>query len=234
MNRGFTIVEILVSCLILGIVTMGAGAVFIQMTSLQNKTNVKESSMATRSNLIGLFKNEYAMKQIIAKNSSMTCLRTIPSSCTTTSTGQLNVYNSDGTLYFASLSPTAGFTKDGNPCNNYSATSNCSLRYQISWKALCGADCSAPQISISGIFQAQQKEFPINLVNYNFEVVVPHFTDSLWIRCAEKGKFFLPAGMNSFAADADGCIDPNAFKGADGPQGPPGPPGPPAICPVCS
>lgn len=234
MNRGFTLVEVLVSCLILGIVSVGAGTVFIQMANLQNKTNVKESSLVIRSTLLSLLKNESAVQAMIANNPSMACLRNTPSTCGSSSTGLIDVYNPDGTMYLRSSAATEGFTKDGSVCSTFGGASNCALRYQISWRALCGADCSNPQVLVVGTFQAQQTEFPINIANYNFEIVVPRFTDSFWIRCAEKGRFFLPAGMGGFVADADGCIDPNAFKGADGPQGPPGPPGAPATCPVCS
>lgn len=233
MNKGFSLVEVLVTCLILGIVSLGAGTLFVQMSRMQNKTNVKESSLLIRSNMFSLFRNERAVREMLTRNPSMACLLATPSSCTSGSSGVVDVYQPDGSLFFRTSAANQGFTKEGQSCDTYGTAPVCSMRYQISWRALCGADCTNPQILVTGVFQGQQTDFPINLSNYNFEVVIPRFTDALWIRCAEKGMFFLPSGIGGFTADADGCIDPNAFKGADGPPGPPGPQGTPAVCPVC-
>ena len=232
-KNGFTMVELLTSIAIIGIVSLGIGNLFFEVGKLQNKSNTKESGFSLRSTMIDLFKNESAVAHIISKNNSMSCLQTTPSTCSSSSTGTLDIYNGSGTLYYQGTNPTVGFDKDGNVCETFGQHPNCLLRYNITWKALCGSDCSTPQILVTGSLDIKNTQLPINPSHYKFEVIVPRFNDSLWVLCANKGKFFLPSGINGFSADSDGCIDPNAFKGAVGPVGPMGPAGAPAVCPTC-
>lgn len=84
-------------------------------------------------------------------------------------------------IYYDPNIPTAGFNRDGEPCNTYSTVNPdyfCPIRVDVKWNWECSASaadtCRPPDVTVSVEFTISQpagtKTIAINPANYNFTV----------------------------------------------------------------
>jgi type II secretory pathway pseudopilin PulG len=181
-QKGVTILELLISAVIVGVALLGISSLLFQTKSTQVAIESYSWLNQTRSEAIKLLKNHDSFRQIAthAINSDLACIKeklqnpAKPLRCPSQG-GQISEILDFQGRKVAALAKDEGLDLKGRPCQNYSTNPDCIFRYEMSWRPRCKDDkCLTPDIVISG--QLKVKNLPnlnlkINPEFYNFTVI---------------------------------------------------------------
>lgn len=137
-NRGFTLIELMISSAIMLISMLAISALVYSISKMQTKSNSYEwLDIQRQMTVISL--NKPISWFYTIKNSQadvITCLRTA-STCRGKS-GYINVYDASGALLIESENSKAGFTINGMACSNFSPTEpQCPIRLAVFATPVC-------------------------------------------------------------------------------------------------
>lgn len=193
---GFTVVEVLTTVAIAGVITLGISTFVSDMFTMQKRGEAGNSLMQMRTNMQAAIAGtstvigESAWDRSVADSSAtgnpdMACIKN-HSACANGVTALLNLKDRNGTEIFDARTTTRGFRLDGALCNTFSMAGDpsCPFRYDLVWKATCTdgsgvavtAACVDPQIEVTGTFlyRPGPNEIlggkPLNQSQYNIKV----------------------------------------------------------------
>ncbi|WP_374028934.1 type II secretion system protein [Bdellovibrio bacteriovorus] len=253
-DRGFSLVQALVVLGVMSLINLGTITVMQRNNRTNHEINMKANVLAMRQNIVALIGNQNSWAQTYAVNFSMMCRSPGQTYCNPNSTQvtPIKLMDSGGNVVVDTV-PTAGFTLQGEPCNQYSPTGNdaCPLRVEVFWRAGCTpATCSNAVVASGRILaeefvslrftyspSSSERKFSFNSLNYNLveqSRMRLQNNASPSVICGDQGKIYVGTGrtLRGYSSDSLGCIDYAAFfgdkgdTGAMGPTGPMGPMGP--------
>lgn len=183
-ERGFTLVEVMISSFVMALITLGAATMMTTGMKIIKSSDSTAWLEEMRREIVFAMKNEASFRQTVldVRNPSMTCLRDKaldPNAVVSCAGGggPINVVRKEdmGTLLDSTL-PTAGFDKMGKVCNEFDPTNGndrCPFKYNLVWRAHCtGQGCSDPDVMVSGNLQVSfaDKSVVLNPNLYKFSV----------------------------------------------------------------
>jgi prepilin-type N-terminal cleavage/methylation domain-containing protein len=179
MNKGFSVIEISIGLLLLGILSLAVFKVADLGAKDQSRSNATFQADMIRRNLLTSVQNDDIWAKTVADtvNSSMACLRDV-TDCSGRG-GAFRLVNPAGSVIYDGNNPAVGFQTDGQPCVGFdSARGNdrCPIRMELKWEPICASGCVKPsQIKVIGkmIYKpaSSAKATTINPSSYGFEVV---------------------------------------------------------------
>ncbi len=193
-EAGFTIVEVMTTVAIAGVVTLGLSTFFGDMFTMQKRGEVGNSLMQLRTSLqtaiagtsadplnLSAWDRTIADQDATNGNPAMACVLN-HTACTHGAFGPLNLKNRNGEELMYSGIATRGFTLTGEICNTFSMAGNptCPFRYDLIWSATCTdgairANCVDPQIEVNGtlLYRPGANDLlggqPLNTDQYNIK-----------------------------------------------------------------
>ncbi len=166
-KNGFTLVEALLSTVILSMSILTLATFSNSAADLDRKFKTRSNLLQVRTQIVTALSNQENWSETVDKagtakndasgqptsvllNPDLVCVR--EGTACTTGDHPLTLIRKDGTVMVDATDTTAGFTKEGVPCNTYGvgtgASNLCIFRYHVTWKPICpktGA-CVRPQI----------------------------------------------------------------------------------------
>ena len=194
LQGGFSIVEMLVTAVVLTVLFLGLSALFM----LQKRTETKFESLSwldqLRREIVSTVKNPVAWRNTFRdpKNETLRCLREMElqsdqkdkiyckDNIGNPVSGDINIIrgvlqaapnNSDfekAPVLLETLDQDSGFTLKGIPCKGFLCSdTNCNLRYVVSWRAICvdSEKCQQPDVEIHGMLLISDKNKPSRPIN---------------------------------------------------------------------
>lgn len=243
-NKGFSVIGILLALSMLAGMTLIMLEISQTHRQLSAKNSFETSMNQLRENIIGSIASQNSWDKTLSANTSTSCIRRYPPNCPSAWESSINIYTQSGKVLVNSLTPNAGYTRNGQPCGDFRIEGNsaCPIRVTAKWEVLCSdADsCKYPEEVITVNFEYKpspsEKKLPINISKFNiisFSRQSMSENSSPLVNCARKNKTFIGFNQtvtdgdgNITSADEDGCVPLTAFRGATGPHGLSGAPGP--------
>ena len=164
-TRGMSLVEVMLACSMLGLVTLGVVSYFIYLTRFQLVNRRVDTSIAIQKAFLSHVSNNTAWANTIADtdNVNLACLSDVSIDCSGVS-GAVFIMDAGpagGNVYsdYSDLKGLAGsvpgFTFDGSPCEGFDLASGneaCPFGFTTSWTAFCPASgrCNYPLILVQG------------------------------------------------------------------------------------
>lgn len=158
-NKAFTLIETLMSVLIISIAIMGVSLLTTLMSKSTVKLTNKNSFDSMKYDLVSSVFTPQAWRYTLNNTSNPSLEGFRKNTDCRGQGGQVNgklvLYDASGTVFYNSTSSTTGFTKTGAVCNNFDADStdaNCPVRFNIYWEPICpptGA-CIKPRVKVFG------------------------------------------------------------------------------------
>lgn len=182
-KSGFTMIEALMSVLILSVSIMGMSLLTSLMAKSTTKINNKNSFDSMKYDLVSVVFTQQAWNNTInsASNTTLNCFKK-NLDCRNQGgpvNGKLVLYDSSGQIFYNSTITTTGFTKTGSVCNGFdpdASDANCPVRFDVYWEPVCppSGECLKPRIKVIGKSVANKSTIfteNSNSLLKNFEVI---------------------------------------------------------------
>ncbi|MEZ0392871.1 MAG: type II secretion system protein, partial [Pseudobdellovibrionaceae bacterium] len=202
-SKGYTLVEALLTAMVLLATTLAALDIIKNQRRIQSQYQTLNNFLVVQNNILNLIASSSSFVQTLqaASNPGFSCFLkqdslTAGDRTCTVGPQLLNLYNAKGTLIHDFQNPATGFTLQGFPCSSYSASGNplCPFRLTLTWTPVCpGGACENPPIEILGRF------------NYNDGSTIGSFNFALWNFRVLRSGFFCPTQAGTGAMAPNGA-----------------------------
>lgn len=157
---GFSLIEILVTLAVSGVVIISVATVLTWTTQIKVRSMGRVQMELVKQILIQNLSSPASWSMTVSKNQpSMACL--LPDSttpCTPNQPARFSLWDAGGNLIFDATDPAAGFNAMGEPCNPQAfamagGNDACPFRYELQWSAVCDPSgtptCINPQVLLN-------------------------------------------------------------------------------------
>lgn len=196
-QSGFTLMEAMIVCAVGTIVVLGVADLMTTLTRTNQASKLLFQFQNLRNEIVLDMRNSRTWENTIADtdNTVLDCLR---SSTQCTQTGLINLRDSGNAVEVRSLTPTAGFTLDGTPCNQFDAANGndvCPIRFTITARPVCEAGtCENPviELGLRALYSPRNRLVTVNLDKLATVVYRDPLVDGLEKSCRAMNGTFDP------------------------------------------
>lgn len=167
---------------VLSVLAVGSASMYSSLNQQQQRMALQYNFLEIKNRIVNYVYNGNSWNYTLndGSNASMACLlNSTDCSAYADTPTPFSLRDAEDNV-FVTTTATAGFSKDGMPCNEFSVAGNdnCPIRVTLTWEPICfpaPALCVDPQVIVNGTFEykpsAANRNYAENLNKYNFEII---------------------------------------------------------------